>query len=360
MKKLFYLLLALITLLSAAVIPVGAAASGTSYGTVPRYEGEITVDGVKDAIWDRALILNVDTARPGTSPTKEFSAKIHLLYTNMGELCIYIEAIDGFVQTTPASIAQDPEFLNEDGSKYAGVAYTDNFELHFDLQNDGTHDLFYRLFALQEDNEDQVTVYDPDYKTIVTSKKDTDYEDYFIDLVSVTNDTGYVIEAILTPRTPDDATIYVKEGAKIGCNFLMSETGTASKQFGGRECKIVKNSQNANIAKSEAAKWDYLTFGAPVDENTPITTEPPATEPQATEPAATEPKATEPAVTEPKATEPLTTEAPDSTPATTADGTDTATADDGGIPTALIAVMGIAALVIVVVIVLAVVKKKKA
>ena len=58
MKKLLVVLLAALCVM--AVLPVSALTKNGSLGTVPLYKGTITVDGKKDAIYDKGLKVAVD------------------------------------------------------------------------------------------------------------------------------------------------------------------------------------------------------------------------------------------------------------------------------------------------------------
>ncbi len=76
MKKFLVLVLALVLVLGA--IPVSAITAKGSFGEVPLYKGTITVDGKKDAIYDKALKINT---QPFNDASKgDSSAVVSLLH----------------------------------------------------------------------------------------------------------------------------------------------------------------------------------------------------------------------------------------------------------------------------------------
>ena len=77
MKKLLVLLFTLVII--AAVIPVSAVTANGSFGEVPLYKGTITLDGKKDAIFDKGLILDIGPWSD-TYKDEKSTAKLYLLH----------------------------------------------------------------------------------------------------------------------------------------------------------------------------------------------------------------------------------------------------------------------------------------
>ncbi len=76
MKKLFVLLLSV--MMVAAIVPVHAITKNGILGDVPQYKGTITIDGKKDAIYDKGLILDVKEGRD--QDRSESTGKLYFLH----------------------------------------------------------------------------------------------------------------------------------------------------------------------------------------------------------------------------------------------------------------------------------------
>ena len=119
MKKLFTSMLAASMVVSAFGISALAAESGTAYGEVPATAEEISIDGVKDEIYDQGLkiaIADPDSSTPDDTTTGE----AWLLWNGSDTLYAYVEV-------------KDSDVIVYDGTPNAWE--TDSVELFLDYSN---------------------------------------------------------------------------------------------------------------------------------------------------------------------------------------------------------------------------------
>ena len=111
MKRISVLLIAL--LMIAAVLPVNAITANGSYGEVPLYKGAITIDGKKDAIYDKGLILPIDKYIDSTK--SESSGKLYILHDG-SFLYVLFEAKSAYELTD-----YNPKYSQKDAYQTTGI-----------------------------------------------------------------------------------------------------------------------------------------------------------------------------------------------------------------------------------------------
>ena len=113
MKKLILAVLMFVMI----AMPVIAAPNAGDYGSVPYTTDEIEIDGVKDEIYEQALVFDVDGA---LSATITATGTAYMLYTD-GYVYLYVE------------IADDPYFMPADDALISTSPWTpDNVEFLID------------------------------------------------------------------------------------------------------------------------------------------------------------------------------------------------------------------------------------
>ena len=114
MKRISVLLIAL--LMIAAVLPVNALTKNGSYGEVPLYKGAITIDGKKDAIYDKGLILPIDKYIESTK--SESSGKLYILHDG-SFLYVLFEAKSAYELTD-----YNPKYSQKDAYQTTDLPYS--------------------------------------------------------------------------------------------------------------------------------------------------------------------------------------------------------------------------------------------
>jgi Domain of unknown function (DUF1083). len=135
MKKLLVVALAIAIMMS---ISVFAAPNGKSLGDVPVTSDDIAVDGVKDAVYDKGLILKVDTRGPDSAhasePDTSTTGVVYVVYSN-GFLHIFGEMTDSVI-------------VPQDEAKQVNEPWmTDSLEVFVDYGNKAETPLQYRIDA---------------------------------------------------------------------------------------------------------------------------------------------------------------------------------------------------------------------
>ena len=124
MKKLLVLCLALVMI--AAVLPVSAITAKGSLGKVPTYKGTITIDGKKDAIYDKGLIVK---AQPWNDTYKDEKSTATCYFLHDGKYLYLLVDV------------QSAYKLGEYNAKYkdANAWNTTGVELIIDFANKATN-----------------------------------------------------------------------------------------------------------------------------------------------------------------------------------------------------------------------------
>ncbi len=152
MKKLFVLLLAI--MMVASIVPVHAITANGILGDVPQYKGTITIDGKKDAIYDKGLILEVK-AGDGKGNKSESTGKLYFLHDGAA-LYILFEGKSAY----PLS-DYNPANVNSNAWK------TTALEVMFDWTNDAKN---------QNTTKKYICWYDGQYWAFRDNNKTTDIE----------------------------------------------------------------------------------------------------------------------------------------------------------------------------------------
>ena len=95
MKKLISTILLASALVGTALgVSVSAAESGTNYGKVPMTDAKITIDGKKDAIYDKGLSIKIDKPLARTTKTATATGTMKLLWNGKDTIYMYTEIKD--------------------------------------------------------------------------------------------------------------------------------------------------------------------------------------------------------------------------------------------------------------------------
>ena len=277
MKKLVYLLLALT--IAASMLSLTVSAEGeTTYGEIP-YTESITVDGTKEAAWDDALAITINTNRPGkaNSDAKEQSAVVSFKWVAGGKLALFAEVKDEFVETS--TVTQGYTADKYGNARNVGCSYSDHIQLYLNVGGNSEKVQVFRLYGLdanftdakcdilmEYDGTNWTTLYtgDKDYASIITAK-------------SVPTNDGYNIEAVITV----DAANPITKDTALSLHMILVDVGIATKEFGTLEDKV----PDANPVDNKPFSSYYsVSFAA-----APVVTQAPATQAPTTQaPAASD------------------------------------------------------------------------
>lgn len=252
MKKLFSAILA--GLLMATT--VAASDIGEEKGIVPKIaEGVITIDGVKDAAYDEALIVDINQYLMGEEDGA--TAKAYMLWAN-GSFYFLAEVNDADVV--------DPSEEKQTDKPWE----TDSVEMFFDFGNE--HADLVQQFRVDVSGW-------PSYYS--EGGVDSAYgpeaaAPYFDEYAASKTDAGYNIEMRVNLEKYGLA-----EGQSIGLNLQVNDVITdvdgCSSQF-----NMVSS---LGAGSWDADFYDYVTLGAQLDIEAPVAEEPAETEAPAEEPA---------------------------------------------------------------------------
>ena len=222
MKKFISSLLVAATLaVSALGVTVAASETGTNYGKVPATDEKITIDGKKDAIYDKGLTINIDKAENGAATGTTGAAKI--LWNGKDTWYIYAEI-------------KDKEVILYEGTPNAWE--TDSLEVFFDYSNKvaRTRDQ-YRL-----DVKNSATYYDTKTYTGDDTKA-FGFEKW----AATTIDGGYALEfQIKAYKEPISADM------KVGIHFQINDMDKANK----------RSLYHSDTCYNTPAKFGYVTLSA--------------------------------------------------------------------------------------------------
>ena len=167
MKKFLVLALALVCVLG--VLPVSALTKNGSFGDVPLYKGTITIDGKKDAIYDKALKIN--TAPHSDSTKGDSSAVVSLLHDG-SNLYVLVECKSAY-----ALGDYNESYKDSNAWKTTGIEIITDWTNAAAGQNDCykykswfTSDIWFSLKAAKDDVEFKATV-DKAAKTFIMEYK---------------------------------------------------------------------------------------------------------------------------------------------------------------------------------------------
>ncbi|MBE6561490.1 MAG: hypothetical protein E7662_10240 [Ruminococcaceae bacterium] len=216
MKRFLSLALALLMMATLAVA-VSAHTSGNNWGDIPLYKGKITVDGVKDAIYDKGFTVNINNRTDGK--TGGATGKAYMLWDG-SKMYIFVEVTDADIVKFNASAA---EHKNE------GVEFT------LDYSNAGS-------------NRCKVCVNVGNN----SANKMGDSPDGMYSVQCKTSAKGYNVELVCDLSKQNIQP--VKFGVQYGINLLINDiTGTDTRG-------IIRTVHKNNPTENETAKYDYITL----------------------------------------------------------------------------------------------------
>ncbi|MBR7185367.1 MAG: hypothetical protein IKD37_07145 [Clostridia bacterium] len=235
MKKLFAILLCAM-MLAAMLVPASASGTGTSWGKVPKTTDAITLDGAKDAIYDKGLIIPIETVREANSELSS-TGKAYFVWAD-GYLYVYAEVQDEWLKPVDKSLANH---------------LVDGVELSMDWDNDGV------------DSGKYVTWYDGTiFRVNAFGKPENDYGAEIV--AKKISDKSYSIEWKLT--TPKE----IKAGSEITMYMHINNNTEAGKRV------MVRAPQSANSGSNNLVNTDYIVLSDNVvTAKAPETTKAPAT-----------------------------------------------------------------------------------
>ncbi len=228
MKKLA-LFLAMLLTLSALSIASAAAAAGASLGDVPQSYDDITVDAVKDDIYDEGLILDISRPLTDGQDATGCSGTGWLLYKD-GWLYEYAEI-------------KDPQLFDPDPAKQSSSPWnTDSLEVFINAKNSDANEdtMQYRI-----DVKGWPCVYDRNGKADYGEKAVGDQFLYAAKAIS----GGYAVEFGIPVK--------VAQGAKIGFQNQINDRYD-------NDAKQVQWMTESSLKSSSwtAEKYDYIVIGA--------------------------------------------------------------------------------------------------
>ncbi len=227
MKKLA-LILALITVLTLAAMPIAAVETAKNIGELPQTTEKITIDGKKDTIYDQGMKFDCTLPYDATKTT-DTTMKAYLLWDGKKTFYAFVEVID----KTPVAWTQ----AQYDKSPWS----IDSIELFFDFNNDGKDRDQYRI-----DNGGKPTYYDT--KTYYTDLNKYGFDAWGFQKTS----NGYAVEFKIT-----DFRNQVKAGGHVGIDWQINDMKDAS-------TRIVYNYKSSLESKGAVGKLDYITLGSKV------------------------------------------------------------------------------------------------
>lgn len=229
MKKLFAILLCTM-MIAAMLVPTSASGTGISWGEVPKTTDAITLDGTKDAIYDKGLIIPIETVREANSELSS-TGKAYFVWAD-GYLYVYAEVQDEWLKPVDKSLANH---------------LVDGVELSMDWNNDGV------------DSGKYVTWYDGTiFRVNAFGKPENDYGAEIV--AKKISDKSYSVEWKLT--TPKE----IKAGSEITMYMHINNNTEAGKRV------MVRAPQSANSGSNNLANTDYIVLS-----NKVVTTQAPAT-----------------------------------------------------------------------------------
>jgi len=138
MKKILSTVLAVCIIVAIAALPIFAAPDGAELGKVPKTADKIVVDAVKEAVYDKALVLKIDARGPDSAhaaePDTDTVGTAYIVYGD-GFLYVYGEISDSYVVE-----ADELKQMSEPWS-------TDSLEVFVDYGNKAATALQYRIDA---------------------------------------------------------------------------------------------------------------------------------------------------------------------------------------------------------------------
>ncbi len=230
MKKLIVILLAIMCAL--AVLPVSALSANGSFGDVPLYKGTITIDGKKDAIYDKGLKLNVNQNFSDSYKTTS-SAVIYLLHDGSN---IYL-----FVEAKSAHAIADTY-----NTLYAtkDIYKSNCFEVMFDFSNDAksSADCF----------KVQTGFFGALYGEFLAAGKE---KTLVTDLKTVVDKSAKTVTAEYKIKMQENA----KTGSSIGFNFMYDSDPNMGPNNESKQCQIACINPGVSNA---AEKYKNITLAS--------------------------------------------------------------------------------------------------
>lgn len=224
MKKLISTILLASALVGTALgVSVSAAESGTNYGKVPMTDAKITIDGKKDAIYDKGLSIKIDKPLARTTKTATATGTMKLLWNGKDTIYMYTEI-------------KDDEPIIYDGTPNAWE--TDSLEVFLDYSNKGAR------------TRDQYRVDikgAPTYHDGSTTYSGDDCKKYGLENWAVTMiDGGYAIEIQLKAYNES-----VKADMDIGFALMINDMHKS-----GPQTNMIANDTDIN----DTAKFGFITL----------------------------------------------------------------------------------------------------
>ena len=224
MKKLISTILLASALVGTALgVSVSAAESGTNYGKVPMTDAKITIDGKKDAIYDKGLSVKIDKPLARTTKTATATGTMKLLWNGKDTLYMYTEIKDA-----------DP--IIYEGTPNAWE--TDSLEIFFDYSNKGAR----ARDQYRVDIKGAATFHDGS-----TTFKGDDCKKYGLENCAVTTiDGGYAVEIQLKAyKEPISADM------NVGFALMINDMHKS-----GPQTNMIANDTDIN----DMAKFGFITL----------------------------------------------------------------------------------------------------
>lgn len=221
MKKFITALLMTTSLVGTAfVMSVTAAETGTAYGKVPATDTKITVDGKKDAIYDKGLSVKIDIPETSNKTQSGINGTGKVLWNGTDTIYVYVEV-------------KDKEVIKYEGTPNAWE--TDSVELFLDYSNKVTRTRDqYRI-----DIKNSATYYD----TKTYTGNDTKAFGFEAWGVSDTAD-GYAVEFQI--KAYNEA---IKADMNIGFHLMINDM-----------VKEGRNMVHSDASLNTPAKFGYITL----------------------------------------------------------------------------------------------------
>ena len=239
MKKAIAILMTAILLFAILAVPVMAEKGNKSYGDVPKTKDAITIDAVKDAVYDKGLKLDINRQYDGEGIGDYGTSGTAWVLWQDGFLFVYAEVKQVFLQDKAE--AED----RQSGQPWE----CDSLEVFLDFSNDaegGECDQFridawgYRSFEQRTTTGDKS--YGGDYNTA----------DGIFEGKAAINGTNYNVEFKIPFQHPAD------KGAQIG--FLLQINDMVAD--GAGRSIVFSGSSSGESRSWQAQEFDYIVLSA--------------------------------------------------------------------------------------------------